>query len=421
MSNPVARLCLLALFCLPAAVAGADQLDVETRLGDQIPVTAFPAAGERLLLWLPGEFGSTPRQRPTAEALAERGIEVWQPDLHGAWFLPPGRYSLLDVPPAAIADLIEYAAARTGKTVFVMAAGRSAALALTGIRAWQAAAERSGRLGGAVLLHPNLYRRTPQGGESARYLPIARQSRLPLYLFQPEQSAGYWRVDQLVAALESGGSPVFLHRLPHVADGFNTRADFDPPEERLTTRLPDLLERALDLLAATPVDAPIPRLADDSLATPEREARSDLLRPHPRPRPAPPLRLDDLDGRPHDLAAAAGRVVLVNFWATWCPPCVEELPSLQRLADRLGPEGLVVLTVDVGETAAQVRRFLADKAVRFPVLLDPEGAAFKRWEAYAFPTTLILDRRHRIRYAVFGALAWDAPEVVDTLRGLLTE
>ena len=68
-----------------------------------------------------------------------------------------------------------------------------------------------------------------------------------------------------------------------------------------------------------------------------------------------------------------------------------------------------------------VRSFLADKGVRFPVLLDPEGEAFKRWEAYAFPTTLVLDRHHRIRYAVFGALAWDAAEIVASLRELLAE
>jgi peroxiredoxin len=80
-----------------------------------------------------------------------------------------------------------------------------------------------------------------------------------------------------------------------------------------------------------------------------------------------------------------------------------------------------VLTVAVGEQPEQVRAFLADKDSRFPVLLDPEGDTFRAWQAYAFPTTMILDREHRIRYAVFGALEWDSDEVVDSLQRLIAE
>jgi thiol-disulfide isomerase/thioredoxin len=186
-----------------------------------------------------------------------------------------------------------------------------------------------------------------------------------------------------------------------------------------------MLASALELLASVE-DAAAPRaLAPDSLATPQREQRSELLRPYADPKPAPPLQLPDLAGEVQRLSDLAGRVVLVNFWATWCPPCVEEIPSLQRLYQRLHPAGLEILAVDVGESAAQVRDFLAQRLphtqVGFPVLLDPEGVAFKAWQAYAFPTTLILDRRHRIRYAVFGAFAWDSPVVVATLHGLLAE
>jgi thiol-disulfide isomerase/thioredoxin len=362
---------------------------------------------------------------PTAQALAQRGIEVWQPDLHAAFFLPPGRYSLVGIEPQLIGELIGAAVERSGKRVFVAAAGRSAALALTGIRAWQAQTTHPERLGGAVLLHPNLYRRTPQGGESGEYLPVTRATTVPIYLFQPDQSAAYWRVGELVAALEAGGASVFVQRLRDAADGFNTRPDFEPAEAALTARLPAMLDQALTLLAAVPGSAPSQALAADTLDTPQREQRSELLRPYADPKPAPALQLPDLDGGRHDLADLAGRVVLVNFWATWCPPCVEEIPSLQRLYQKLHPAGLEILAVDVGESADQVRGFLAHKLpqtqVSFPVLLDPEGAAFKAWQAYAFPTTLILDRRQRIRYAVFGAFAWDSPEVVQTLRALLAE
>ena len=415
---------LLAVLLVFAGAAHGAERDVPTRAGDSVPVQTYPADGDRLLLWLPSEFGASPRQPATARALAALGIEVWIPDLHGAWFLPPGRYSLLGIDPTSIADLIDAAVRRTGKRVFLMAPGRTAALALTGIRAWQAEAERPASVGGALLLHPNLYRRTPQGGESGEYLPITQATTAPVYVFQPDQSAAYWRVGELVATLEAGGAAVFLHRLAGVGDGFNIRPDARPGEETMTGRLPAMTRRALDLLAGVTTDAVAP-LTADTLAAPEREQRTELLRPYAEPKPAPALQLADLDGREHDLAALDGQVVLVNFWATWCPPCVEEIPSLQRLFERLGPRGLTVLAVAVGETAPQVRGFLEQRlqhtAVSFPVLLDPEGASFKAWQAYAFPTTLILDRRQRIRYAVFGAFAWDGDEVVATLQQLLAE
>jgi hypothetical protein len=80
-----------------------------------------------------------------------------------------------------------------------------------------------------------------------------------------------------------------------------------------------------------------------------------------------------------------------------------------------------VLAVDVGETREQVEAFLRERPVAFPVLLDAAGDAFKEWKAYAFPTSLLLDRQHRVRYAVYGALHWDGPEVVETISRLLDE
>lgn len=120
-----------------------------------------------------------------------------------------------------------------------------------------------------------------------------------------------------------------------------------------------------------------------------------------------------------DLADVKGKVVLVNFWATWCPPCVEEIPSLQKLYRQLKPRGLGILAVDVGESVQTTEEFLADKPIAFPVLMDVEGEALRRSGIYAFPTTLVLDRDHRVRYAVCGAFDWSSQEVIDTLSPLL--
>lgn len=418
------NLMLLALLVSPAgAVSAPIERSVSTSAGDEIPLRVDAAEGSRRLLWLPSEFGITPRRNALAAALAAQGIEVWSPDLHAAWFLPPGRYSLNDVDPAAIASLIDAALDADGRPLFLMAAGRSVALALRAVRHWQAsgAAEngRGARLAGLLAFDPRLYVATPQGGERANYLPVAGASNLPIYLLQPENSAGYWHVASDIEQLSSGGAAVFLHRLADAADGFYARPDFSPQEAALTARLPRMLAAAMDQLdgyAGTPAWAAA--MPGEPIA-PQRPGGDRLLRPYPGERSAQALLLPSLDGVTIDLATLRGRVVLVNFWATWCPPCVEEIPSLQRLYRRLRARGLEILAVDVGETRAQLAEFLADKPVEFPVLMDSDGESLRRWGVYAFPTTLVLDRAHRIRYAVFGAFDWSSDEVFATLEPLL--
>jgi peroxiredoxin len=409
------------LFLLVTALPATADLLVATEAGDEIPVRIYPAEGSRLIVWLPSEFGITPRRQALAEALARRGIEVWSPDLHSAWFLPVGRYSLNDVDPRAVSAVFAEAIAQTGKQVFLMAEGRTVALTLASVREWQLRSDDTAALGGLLAFSPRLFVRTPQGGEVAEYLPIAGASNLPIYLLQPEDSSGFWRVGDDTERLGEGGASVFLHRLPGVSDGFHARREFTEAEAAMTRRLPELLAQAMDQLdgyGGTPAE-PAPLTGE--ARPPERPEGGSLLRPYPATRDAPSLALPTLRGEPIDLADLPGKVVLVNFWATWCPPCVEEIPSLQHLYRRLRPLGLEILAVDVGESVETMEAFLRDKPIDFPVLMDLDGAALRRWGVYAFPTTLVLDRRHRIRYAVFGAFDWGSREVIETLDPLLSE
>ncbi|MET0094516.1 MAG: TlpA disulfide reductase family protein, partial [Sedimenticola sp.] len=112
---------------------------------------------------------------------------------------------------------------------------------------------------------------------------------------------------------------------------------------------------------------------------------------------------------------------LLNFWATWCPPCVKEIPSLGRLKRKLSDRAVAVLSVDVGESVERVEAFLKKVPADFPVMLDPEGATVKTWKLRAFPTTFLIDGEGRIRYAYFGGLEWDTPEVVTLIEKILEE
>ena len=143
------------------------------------------------------------------------------------------------------------------------------------------------------------------------------------------------------------------------------------------------------------------------------------LRPWMATRPAPPLSLADLDGRTWELPALLGRAVLLNFWATWCEPCLEEMPSLEAMAQRHRADPLVVLTVNYQETEPGIRRFLERVPLALPVLLDRDGSATKAWTPRVFPTTVMIDRSGRPRHQIVGAVNWAGDEARQWVHDLL--
>lgn len=133
----------------------------------------------------------------------------------------------------------------------------------------------------------------------------------------------------------------------------------------------------------------------------------------------PPLALRDLGGKEHRLADYRGKVVVLTFWATWCEPCRVEMPSMQRLQDRLAGKPFAILAVDFGEGPPRIKDFLGKLPVKFTVLLDRDISAANAWKVKVLPTTLVLDPEQRIRYSVVGDLEWDSPAVERAIRKLL--
>jgi thiol-disulfide isomerase/thioredoxin len=139
------------------------------------------------------------------------------------------------------------------------------------------------------------------------------------------------------------------------------------------------------------------------------------------PRPAPALKLKDLDGTTLDLAQLKGKVVLINFWATWCPPCRREMPSMERLSQAFMGQPLVVLAVDVGEDPDTIDGFNSqlDTVPTFPILLDTRGRTMQSWKVAGLPTTFLVDKQGRIVASAIGGREFDHPEIVKTVGGLL--
>jgi peroxiredoxin len=135
--------------------------------------------------------------------------------------------------------------------------------------------------------------------------------------------------------------------------------------------------------------------------------------------PTPALELPDMTGRMHQLRDYRGQVVLVNFWATWCAPCREEMPSIGTLKRRLAGRPFVVLAVNVNEPGSRIRKFLADLPLDFPVLADTDGRTTRAWGVRVLPATFVIARDGRIRYVARGELDWADPHVVSLISELL--
>ncbi len=134
---------------------------------------------------------------------------------------------------------------------------------------------------------------------------------------------------------------------------------------------------------------------------------------------APLLKLDDVYGKPHDLIDYRGRVVLVNFWATWCPPCIQEMPSMQRLKDLLSRQPFTILTVNMGETEQEALAFLERWQLNLDVLMDKEGKTIEDWRVYVFPTSFIVGAKGKNRYGLRGPIEWDSADTVQQIKELL--
>lgn len=114
----------------------------------------------------------------------------------------------------------------------------------------------------------------------------------------------------------------------------------------------------------------------------------------------------DIQGRAWRSDALKGRVVVLNFWATWCAPCKEELPTLQTLSDFVDPQQVVVLALNVKEPASRVQRYAQSTGLDMPVLLDPKGEVAQLFGVKVFPTTILLDRQGRARWRIVGEVDW---------------
>jgi len=132
---------------------------------------------------------------------------------------------------------------------------------------------------------------------------------------------------------------------------------------------------------------------------------------------APNFTVKDAD-RTLTLSDYHGQIIVLNFWATWCPPCVEEMPSLIQMQQRMKDKGVVVLAVSLDEDESAYHKFLKDHGVNLITVRDPSLKSSELYGTFKYPETYIIDRQGILRRKFIGAVDWSDPEIVDFLTKL---
>lgn len=126
-----------------------------------------------------------------------------------------------------------------------------------------------------------------------------------------------------------------------------------------------------------------------------------------------------LEGRQWTHADLLGAPAVVNFWATWCPPCRDEMPSLNRAWEQLQPLGVNMLAINAGEKAADIAAFVREVPIDFPVLLANDSGVMSSWSVRGLPTTLVIDQSGNVVYELVGPAEWDDEALLQPVRDLL--
>jgi peroxiredoxin len=136
---------------------------------------------------------------------------------------------------------------------------------------------------------------------------------------------------------------------------------------------------------------------------------------------APAFELADLEDKIHRLADYKGKPIVVNFWATWCPPCRKEMPSMNRAWKQLKEEGIEMIAINIGGHEADILAFQDEHPIDFQVLLDQDSESLESWRIKGLPTTYIISPKGTVAYSAIGPREWDDTRILDKIRRLKTK
>lgn len=396
-------------------VYAENEIVVPVSSGDEITVERFPATGKYLMVWLAPEYGLRGAHRSLARMLSKQNIEVWQSDIVTSLFLPQGSTSIKNLNGKYVADIIEYAHKLTGKKIIVSGDSYASISALHGAHQWQQRKQSKPYFIGAILFSPYTYATIPPLGQLPEYMPIISATNIPIMIYQAKNNGNIGQFETLVEKLQQHGNPVYTRLTPKVMSLFYEEKPSAEMLQQLKP-LPINIKKMILILEKHPVpDKPI---ALKKLN--ENQSGIDIYLKEYKGNISPlPINLTDAHDQAFVKNNFKGQVTIINFWATWCPPCVKEIPSLNSLKEKMKGLPFELISINYAEDKKTIIDFMKKVKVDFPVLLDKNGDFARKWNVITYPSTFVIDKNGKIKYGVNAAIEWNDPAFIKKIKALM--
>ena len=379
--------------------------------GSSFQIDVYGEGNLERILWIAPSYGLQARHQLTAMQLADIGFEVWQLDLAEALFLTHGANSLRNIPPNVVASLIKQLSKPNHKITLITSSYGSIPT-LRGVQHWQSTKPEEPHVAGVILFSPILYTHVPPIGQAPNFVSV--ETSIPIYIFQGEKNGNRWHFPAMRTHIQRNAT-VYSEIMEGVTSLFYDK-DTTTRTLNMLEAIPGKIKQRIKLLSKHPYVLLAPSVTINQSLSPGLNAQLEKYSGTTKPYP---FSLKDVSGKIFNRADFTGKVTIINFWASWCPPCVEEIPSLNRLRAKMQGKNIELISINYAESAHQIKTFMDQVAVDFPVLIDPEGQTAGKWNVVAFPSTFVIGPDGEIYYGVNAAIHWDTAEVINQLQKLL--
>ncbi|QCU90049.1 TlpA family protein disulfide reductase [Thiomicrorhabdus sediminis] len=414
-------LCWAFLFSLQANAAESLVLPIES--GEEVAVNIYPPtfsdSEKPLLIWFTEGYAHRKTFKEQLTRFNDVGYEIWQVDLLESYFLERTPVNIRGLSGAGVAAVLVYAN-QTDRPFVVISSGRMNLAMFRGVRLWQLEHQPDrgiGKLQQVLSFFPNIYDVAKKAGDTPELFPIVSASSLPITIIQPTEGAFKWKLAETITALEKHHSQVALVAVANARDWYFVKNDGTELERKAANDIADLLAIWLKAgkVSEDRVFVPVEKLASKQ-ATVRAKGLVEV-----RARPSLDFALKDINGKAVQFKDKQGKVILLNFWASWCGPCVKEIPSMNRLAQSFSEDKFEIVSLNFRETPQTIKDFMQQVQVDFPVLMDLDGKVSDAYQIFAFPSSFLLDAKGNIRYSVNTAIEWDEAEVKAVIEALIED
>ena len=413
--------CFIGVLFYFSSVQASESFNLSLESGDEVTVNVYPAtfaeADKPLLVWFTEGYASRKPFKQLISQFNDLGYDFWEIDLLESYFIERTPNNVRGLNGEGVAAVLQHAseqASQQGKQFVPISTGRMSLVLLRGSRLWQLANAPKNGIGAlkqVVTFFPNVFDAPKKAGDAPTLFPVVSATSLPITIVQPTEGTYKWKIPEIVHALESSASQVAMGSVPNARDWYFLRREPTDLEKQAAEQIPDLLEIWLKagLVKEKTTFKPVEKLLAKD-ATVSVKGLVQILE-----RTAPNFTLTDVAGKAINLYEKRGKVILLNFWASWCPPCVKEIPSMNRLAESFDADKFEIVSVNFKESPETISDFLKSVQVDFPVLIDLDGKVSNQYEIFAFPSSFIIDAQGKMRYSVNTAIEWDEPQVKEIL------